>query len=221
MRIKFYICPRADKKHELRPYLADNEKIDYVDWSECDCEFFDNDSKNGSHHWLPSCAFEYAKLILKDLGKKYDEKNHKEIILYDKDKAISYFVPITGRYKIYDRKKELKQEGNADILYTIQNKWGDQYHIYQYTHTISTVVNDDIKTGNLLLIGDSMAIPIVLTLCPYFHKITYIDSRDSEDYDLEKYDINECSDAIAIRVNMHTKNEFVKRCADYYAEKLS
>lgn len=195
-KINLYITPSHDKKC----YVNYNHKnVNVINWSAMDCNFLNWVPKN-HHHWTPFDACNKFLLKIDYIeGIKTDYKHTTKMIDWQMSgKTLKYFIPTKGEYKITDYNGKVVR-GNASILYNTKNPMS-RYHLYSGSHFITTIERLDYTEGpKVLLIADSMAIPMVMILATACSKLTYIDNR--EHHDLSRFNIHDYDKCFAIMVN--------------------
>jgi len=195
-KVNLYITPSKDKKRYVN-YIHQNVNI--IDWSSKDCEFL-SWMPNNQHHWLPYDACHKFLLKIDEIEGIHTDYKHttKLIDRHVNGRYIKYFVPIYGKYTITYYNGNI-QKGDSSILYNIRNPISN-YHLYPGSHDITTIRRLDYPEGpKVLMIGDSMAIPMVMILATACSKLTYIDNR--KHYDLSMFNIHDYDKCFAIMVN--------------------
>lgn len=220
--MNLYITPSKDKTCHVK-YRHRN--VNVVDWSSINCNFLNWVPQN-QHHWTPFDACHKFLLRIDEIeGIKTDYKHTIKSINWDMcGKTVKYFIPIAGNYKItnYDGNTI---SGDSRILYNTKNPI-TRYHLYYGSHTITTIERLDYSEGpKVLIIGDSMAIPMVMILATACSKLTYIDNREHRD--LSRYNIHDYDKYFAIMVNSISKSTnvtmnywFMYDTISYFANQL-
>ncbi len=195
-KINLYITPSIDKKCYVK---YSHKNVNVIDWSAMDCHFLTWVPKN-HHHWTPFDACNKFLLKIDYIeGIKTDYKHTTKLIDWEMSgKKIKYFVPKSGRYKITDYNGHAIC-GDSRILYNTKTPMS-RYHLYSGSHFITTIDRLDYPEGpKVLVIGDSMAIPMIMLLATACSKLTYIDNR--EHHDLSMFNIHDYDKCFAIMVN--------------------
>lgn len=216
-KINFYLCPASDSRRHVS---YKNNKVNIIDFTYEKCSFMTWSKRNGKHHWLPSEAVRFGKRIAMDLGLDFDINKCKCLNLNADGKMIKYYVPDDGEFE-YHQYNGIVTTGDSSILYGNPNRaTKTEYHYLNDTHCISTIVNKSINGPSLLVIGDSMAVPIVLAFASVCSKITYIDNRHQ--YDISMYNLHDYDKVFAIMVNNvgWSVNKFVCKTLDYFVNQI-
>lgn len=199
-KINLYITPSIDKKCYVK-YTHPN--VNVVDWSAAPCKFLTWVPKN-HHHWIPYDACNKFLLKIDAIeGIKTDFKHTIKHIDWNMNgRKVKYFIPIVGEYTITDYNGH-SITGGPNILYNLKTPMS-RYHLYSASHFISTIDRLDYSDGpKVLIIGDSMAIPMVMILATACSKLTYLDNRGNND--LTRFNIHDYDKCFAIMVNTISK----------------
>ena len=152
-----------------------------------DPERYSADNKN-THHWttayvwnkvLPlidndfSLGIEYSKYYKVDNKTELGDFSYHN---YDDD----------IQYQFINYNTNVILNGNKDIIRmnANENAWSDYHRLYRGAHSISSIEHIHKTIGRqLVIIGDSMSVPIIPLLAPHFDKIICVDARDNKKID--------------------------------------
>ena len=145
-------------------------------------ERYDFDGVN-AHHWTSKYVWEKViqpLSILMGITFNPDDFSKIDVVTERGDFSYhNYIKPINLTFT--DHVKNITLTGDFSILRAPNlPEYGTLYHqFYRGAHSISTIVNHSANNTRYLLVnGDSMTIPLIPLLAPYFNTIVMLDNRD-------------------------------------------
>lgn len=145
---------------------------------------YNNDPKN-SHHWTTNYVYNTViPLLSNDLQLDINVNQYTYIENNTSIGDYSYHMhrtPMKLRFHNYDDNTILS--GTQSILrMTKQEKaWSDYHRLYRGSHSISSVYNyNNTSNRSLVIVGDSMTVPIIPILINHVKKIICLDARSGK-----------------------------------------
>lgn len=138
------------------------------------------------HHWTTTyCWREVLPTIFEHLGLQFDESLFQKINFIWNDCDFSYHQPIQEmKFEVEDFVTKNKISGSYDVLRNINlcpktlHSYSLYHMLFRLAHTSGIIKNISTKSTSRLAVNcDSMAIPIVPILAPFFKETLVIDKR--------------------------------------------
>ena len=178
-RLQTYV----QQDNDILKFLVVNDNDKYLDY------------KGNEHHWttkycwthvIPAIAFRFRL--------NFNIEDFKPVEFKWNGCDFSYHIPVCDmQFEVRDFVSNNNIRGNHDALRNINlcpklNYSHSLYHmLFRLSHSCGMITNLNMGTGPKLAVNcDSMAIPIIPVLAPYFKKILVIDRR-TENKTLEEY----------------------------------
>ena len=144
-------------------------------------ERYSQDKKN-AHHWTTAYVWNtILPMIDSDFSIGIDYSKYDFIVNSTLLGDFSYHVYRDDAiYKFINYNTNITLDGSIDIVHMNSNEdsWSDYHRLYRGAHSISSIEHIDKTIGRqLLIIGDSMTVPVIPLLAPFFDKITCLDAR--------------------------------------------
>ena len=133
------------------------------------------------HHILPSQVQAWLPAIMKALGIKYTEPETVTKQVKFGPYADQIKVPTSGHYALY-MDGELAREGGPEVLSDPITP-RDAYHDLWWAKWEPTLTVRDGEGPDVLLIANSMVIPLLPLLAAVCHRLVYIDNRSHRNLD--------------------------------------
>lgn len=136
-----------------------------------------------AHHWTTKYVWEHViQKIAMQLNIPFEPAHFvKTVVITDRGDFSYHNFSKQLQLTFTDHVKHTSIQGSFDILRAPNtSEYGTRYHqLYRAAHSISTITNHTCNNNKYLLVnGDSMTIPIIPLLVPYFSTIVMLDNRD-------------------------------------------
>lgn len=217
-----------DVRYDLKEttLVSDYSKLDNFKYITLNKTQVYNNFELNQHHWTTNYVWNcFFPLLMKDLNLKYDEKDYELVCNYDE------YNKVNLDYHDYKKNIDLKLfnfTNNITLLLNQKNirlnkldmGFGNNnvdcitnYHrLFRLYHETCLITNENSLTKrNLLLNADSMFIPVIPLIIPYFNNILYYDNRTDKSYKplIDEY-IQQTTDIIFcfIEENIHISEKW-------------
>ena len=137
--------------------------------------------KLNEHHVFPSEVQKWLPRIFEAMGLKYDAPKTSPRHLQFGPYYDTVEVPVEGRYALYEDGKKVK-EGGAEILTQSLHPL-DAYHDMWWSRHLPTMTVRDGEGPDVLLIANSMVIPLLPLMAAVCRRLVYVDNRHRRNID--------------------------------------
>lgn len=145
---------------------------------------YSRDVKN-AHHWTTEYVWKNViPKITSDLHLNFNPSDYNFIT----NKTVvgdyshhDYKGPVNCTYTDHEANQTLT--GGYDVIRMNSNEpcWSDYHRLYRGAHRVSSLQNHAINSDRcLLIVGDSMTVPIIPILYNYFRKVIVLDARSNK-----------------------------------------
>ena len=131
--------------------------------------------KLNEHHVFPSEVQKWLPRIFEAMGLKYTapkttQRNMQFGPYYD-----TVEVPVEGQYTLYENGKEIKKGGAAILTESLHPL--DAYHNMWWSRHLPTMTVRKGEGPDILLIANSMVIPLLPLMAAVCRRLVYVDNR--------------------------------------------
>lgn len=172
-----------DSIRHLDCILKSFTPFNIVDLTRLDVRFYSEWRLNEHHITTESCWNKVMPAVSNLLQLNIDKREFMHVHRTSGDFDISYHDPIHDcHFEYHDLNTGENMYGSSEILraFDCVDRYTTDYHrIFRGSHRVCHIRNSECDRGKLLLVTDSMLIPLVPILANCFSEILHIDNRSN------------------------------------------